>query len=171
MNAGAAVKRLVERAEPEALPLRAMIRAHSMKLGKTLAAHLEQVFASADGKVFRTLGPAEVARLLGIQESTLREFARENGIGQQEKAGRRIYTVEDLNVLRQKLEAGARQKGKYVPQRSGADGIRRFDANQVLVAGHEIDRRQRTGAEALVELRGRNLHGFDDAREGRARQP
>lgn len=121
MNAGAAVKRLVERAEPEALPLRAMIRAHSMKLGKTLAAHLEQVFASADGKVFRTLGPAEVARLLGIQESTLREFARENGIGQQEKAGRRIYTVEDLNVLRQKLEAGARQKGKYVPQRSGAE--------------------------------------------------
>ena len=122
MGAGVAARRVVQRAEPEAMPLRAVIRAHSRKLGGTLAAHLEQVLAPAAAKGFRTMGPAEVARLLGIQESTLREFARENGIGSQEKS-RRSYTVEDLGELRRRLEAGSRVKGKYIPARREGDHL------------------------------------------------
>lgn len=104
----------------ERLALRPFIRSHAATLSETLARHRLQSFPPEASKAFRRLWPGEVAGLLDVSESTLRQVAVDENIGRAH-SNRRSYTVQDLAKLRGIFEE--RTPGRYVPRRKQGEHL------------------------------------------------
>ncbi|KEQ02957.1 plasmid partitioning protein RepA [Pseudorhizobium pelagicum] len=81
------------------------IRRQSQMLSAQLQSIRERLYEPAAAKTLKTFTSREVAALLGIAESTLRQMSLdgESAIPDRRENGRRIYTLAQVNQIRQHL--------------------------------------------------------------------
>lgn len=102
-----------------------LVGEHAAKLSERLLAHRAQLFPPDAAKQLRRFTSGEVAELLGVKDAYLRKLNLE-GRGPQPETGpggRRLYTPNDIMVLRRLLEAGAKTPGTYLPGRRRGDHL------------------------------------------------
>jgi len=102
-----------------------LVGEHASRLSERLLAHRAQLFPPDASKQLRRFTSGEVADLLGVKDAYLRKLSLE-GRGPQPETGpggRRLYTPQDINALRQLLEAGAKTPGNYLPGRRKEDHL------------------------------------------------
>jgi chromosome partitioning protein len=92
-------------------------------LSKELQSLRNTLFPPASKKTLRQFSSGEAAKLIGVADGYLRQLSiagkgPEPSIG---PAGRRLYTLEQINDLRRLLDEGAKGKG-YLPTRSDHEG-------------------------------------------------
>lgn len=102
-----------------------VIRQHSKSLSAKL--HAQRVKQNHPGiqKTLRKFTSGEVAKIIGVADSYLRQLALE-GKGPQAEVlpnGRRLYSLEDINALRAYLESTGKARREYVKHRSGAEHL------------------------------------------------
>ncbi len=91
------------------------IGAHAELLSSQLQAMSEALFAPTSQKSLRRFTSGEAAKLLGVSDSTLRKMtlAGEGPIPEITGGGRRLYTLGQINELRQHLAASVRGRPAY----------------------------------------------------------
>ena len=104
----------------------ALIARHSEALSRQLHAMRQSLYPPEARKTLRSFTSREVADLLGIGESTVRQLAID-GISVMPKQldnGRKLYTLEQINELRRHLaEKRPNQASKFLPGRRGDDHL------------------------------------------------
>jgi chromosome partitioning protein len=96
-----------------------LVGAHARELSSKLQAHRLQLFPPEARKTLRRFSSIEAAKLIGINDGYLRRLSLE-GKGPQVdvgRQGRRSYTVEDIQALRECLDIGSKADRRYVPRR------------------------------------------------------
>lgn len=96
-----------------------LVGAHARELSSKLQAHRLQLFPPEARKTLRRFSSIEAAKLIGINDGYLRRLSLE-GKGPQVdvgRQGRRSYTVEDVQALREFLDVGSKADRRYVPRR------------------------------------------------------
>jgi len=96
-----------------------LVGAHARELSSKLQAHRLQLFPPEARKTLRRFSSIEAAKLIGINDGYLRRLSLE-GKGPQVdvgRQGRRSYTVEDVQALREFLDIGSKADRRYVPRR------------------------------------------------------
>ncbi|PZN92919.1 MAG: plasmid partitioning protein RepA [Hyphomicrobiales bacterium] len=96
-----------------------LVGAHARELSSKLQAHRHQLFPPEARKTLRRFSSIEAAKLIGINDGYLRRLSLE-GKGPQVdvgRQGRRSYTVEDIQALREFLDVGSKADRRYVPRR------------------------------------------------------
>ena len=96
---------------------------HAARLSERLQAHREQIFPPDAQRTLRTFTSGEVADLLGVKDAYLRKLHLD-GRGPEPEiraGGRRHYTPQDIQTLRELLEKGAKTPGTYLPGRAAKD--------------------------------------------------
>lgn len=91
-------------------------------LSAELHAMREALFPPVSQKTLRNFSSVEAAKLIGIADAYLRQVSLQ-GKGPQpatSSGGRRSYTLDQINELRQVLEEGSKSK-RYVPHRRGSE--------------------------------------------------
>lgn len=105
----------------------AAIGAHADGLSSQLQAMSEALFPPVSQKTLRRFTSGEAARLLTLSDSTLRKMtlAGEGPIPETTAAGRRLYTLAQINELRQHLATGVRGRAAHeiLPRRDGEDHL------------------------------------------------
>ncbi len=102
-----------------------LIGEHATKLSKNLHRQLETAFPPRAQKSFRKLTSGEVAKLLGVADSYLRQLSLD-GKGpdvEVQPNGRRLYTLRDVANLRAYLDANAKGERQYLKHRSGSEHL------------------------------------------------
>jgi chromosome partitioning protein len=102
-----------------------IISEHAQNLSEKLQAHRLELFPPAAEKTLRAFQVSEAAKLLGVKSGYLRNLSLE-GKGPQPlvtPSGRRSYTAEQLQDLRQYLDETGRPGRRYVPQRRDAEHL------------------------------------------------
>ena len=97
------------------------IGAHAELLSSQLQAMSEMLFPPTSHKTLRLFTSGEAAKLMGVSDSTLRKMTLA-GEGPQPKTttnGRRLYTLGQINEIRQILASGTRGRdaGDFIPHR------------------------------------------------------
>jgi chromosome partitioning protein len=108
-----------KRAEPQR-PADEAIAADAQALSVQLQAMRERLFPPASQKTLRSFTSGEAARLVGVSDGYLRQLSLA-GDGPQPQvgtAGRRYYSLEDINALRRFLADQALAKGNAAKARS-----------------------------------------------------
>ncbi|WP_370230666.1 plasmid partitioning protein RepA [Cognatishimia sp.] len=98
---------------------------HAARLSERLQAHREQLFPPNARKELRKFTSGEAAELLGVKDAYLRKLHLE-GRGPEPEiraGGRRYYSPEDIQNLREVLENGAKIPGTYLPGRRESDHL------------------------------------------------
>ena len=98
---------------------------HAARLSERLQAHREQLFPPNARKQLRKFTSGEAAELLGVKDAYLRKLHLE-GRGPEPEiraGGRRYYSPEDIQNLREVLENGAKIPGTYLPGRRDGDHL------------------------------------------------
>lgn len=98
---------------------------HAARLSERLQAHREQLFPPDARKELRKFTSGEVADLLGVKDAYLRKLHLE-GRGPEPEiraGGRRYYSPQDVQHLREMLEKGAKSPGTYLPGRRAGDHL------------------------------------------------
>ena len=98
-----------------------LVGEHAELLSARLQAHRKQLFPPDAGKVLRKFTSGEVADLLGVKDAYLRKLHLD-GRGPEPEiraAGRRYYSPQDIQALREMLEIGTKSPGTYLPGRRG----------------------------------------------------
>ena len=98
---------------------------HAARLSERLQAHREQLFPPNARKELRKFTSGEAAELLGVKDAYLRKLHLE-GRGPEPEiraGGRRYYSPEDIQNLREVLENGAKISGTYLPGRREGDHL------------------------------------------------
>lgn len=98
---------------------------HAARLSERLQAHREQLFPPNARKQLRKFTSGEAAELLGVKDAYLRKLHLE-GRGPEPEiraGGRRYYSPEDVQNLRELLETGAKIPGTYLPGRREGDHL------------------------------------------------
>jgi len=96
-----------------------LVGAHARELSSKLQAHRLQLFPPEARKTLRRFSSIEAAKLIGINDGYLRRLSLE-GKGPQVdvgRQGRRSYTVEDIQALREFLDLSSKADRRYVPRR------------------------------------------------------
>lgn len=98
---------------------------HALALSRRLQTHRAQLFPPDAKRQLRKFTSGEVAELLGVKDAYLRKLDLEGrGPSPETRAGgRRYYTPEDIQALRELLEKGARSAGTYLPGRRDRDHL------------------------------------------------
>ncbi|MDE4915090.1 plasmid partitioning protein RepA [Methylobacterium sp. 092160098-2] len=93
-------------------------------LGSKLREIAAVVFSPAEAKTLRRFTSGEVARILGVTDSRIRQLSPELLVSEAEVApgGRRMYTLADIHALRAHLDAIDRVGKRYLPHRDPAKG-------------------------------------------------
>lgn len=96
-----------------------IIQLNADRLAEALENHLRSSFQPDAQKVLRHFSSSETADLLGMDAARLRKLHFDGKIPNVESdaRGRRIYSAEDIWMLRQSLEAQSKKKGAYLPNR------------------------------------------------------
>ncbi|WP_424934810.1 plasmid partitioning protein RepA [Amaricoccus macauensis] len=98
---------------------------HAARLSERLQAHRQQLFPPDAQRQLRKFTSGEVAALLGVKDAYLRKLHLD-GRGPEPETragGRRYYTPQDIQALREMLESGAKTPGTYLPGRSADDHL------------------------------------------------
>jgi chromosome partitioning protein len=98
---------------------------HAARLSERLQAHREQLFPPNARKELRKFTSGEAAELLGVKDAYLRKLHLE-GRGPEPEiraGGRRYYSPDDVQNLREVLESGAKIPGTYLPGRRDGDHL------------------------------------------------
>jgi len=105
--------------------LNAVIRDHSERLAAQLHSQRESLFPPDASKAMRRFTSGEAAALLGVNDSYLRKLNLEGkGPSPETTPGaRRLYSVQDIQALRELLEKTARKPGDYLPGRRAGDHL------------------------------------------------
>ena len=103
--------------------LKTLIQEHGARLTSELQAHHRNIFPPEAHKTIRNFSPAEAAGLLGIAEGYLRQIAADRAQPEDNKKGRRSYSVADIADLRKQLDQGARGARRYLPHRRAGEHL------------------------------------------------
>ena len=98
---------------------------HAQRLSETLQNHRAQLFPPDARKELRKFTSGEAAQFLGVKDAYLRKLHLE-GKGPQPEIrgnGRRYYSTNDIQALRDMLEQGAKVRGTYLPGRQEGDHL------------------------------------------------
>ena len=106
-------------------------------LSNELNALRRTLFPPASHKLLRSFSSGEAAKLIGVADGYLRQLSLASKGPQPEigPGGRRSYTLDQINELRQLLDDGPKAKG-YVPHRTG-DARRSSHPGQPVGAGRQ----------------------------------
>ena len=98
---------------------------HAQRLSTRLQQHRAQLFPPDAKRSLRKFTSGEVADLLGVKDAYLRKLSLDNRGPSPETrtGGRRYYSPEDILLLRQTLEKGAKTPGTYLPGRRPGDKL------------------------------------------------
>ncbi|WP_170329140.1 plasmid partitioning protein RepA [Ruegeria arenilitoris] len=98
---------------------------HARRLSERLQAHRAQLFPPDARRSLRKFTSGEAAELLGVKDAYLRKLHLDGrGPSPETRAGgRRYYSPEDIQALRELLEAGAKTPGTYLPGRREGDHL------------------------------------------------
>lgn len=96
-----------------------LVGEHAQKLSERLQAHRAQLFPPNAERTLRKFTSGEVADLLGVKDAYLRKLHLDGKGPSPEirSGGRRYYTPQDIQALRELLEQGAKAPGTYLPGR------------------------------------------------------
>lgn len=102
-----------------------LIGDHAERLSERLQAHRAQLFPPDARRTLRKFTSGEVAELLGVKDAYLRKLSLEGkGPSPETRAGgRRYYSPEDIQALRETLESGTKSPGTYLPGRREGDHL------------------------------------------------
>ncbi|HHS94107.1 MAG TPA: plasmid partitioning protein RepA [Rhodobacterales bacterium] len=102
-----------------------LIGDHAERLSERLQAHRAQLFPPDARRTLRKFTSGEVAELLGVTDAYLRKLSLEGkGPSPETRAGgRRYYSPEDIQALRETLESGTKSPGTYLPGRREGDHL------------------------------------------------
>ena len=98
---------------------------HAQRLSERLQQHRAQLFPPDAKRALRKFTSGEVADLLGVKDAYLRKLHLD-GKGPSPEirtGGRRYYSPDDIQALRQYLEKGAKAPGTYLPGRNDDDKL------------------------------------------------
>ncbi|SMX45197.1 plasmid partitioning protein RepA [Octadecabacter ascidiaceicola] len=98
---------------------------HAARLSAQLQQHRAQLFPPDARRSLRKFTSGEVADLLGVKDAYLRKLHLD-GKGPSPEiraAGRRYYSPEDIQNLRETLEIGTKSPGTYLPGRRDGDKL------------------------------------------------
>ncbi|MBO9463446.1 MULTISPECIES: plasmid partitioning protein RepA [Stappiaceae] len=98
------------------------LSADANELAHQLQIHQRKIFPPASQKTIRRFSPAEAAKLIGIKEGYLRQVAADGHGPEPNENGRRTYSVEDMDHIRQVLDE-KNGTPKYVPIRRGDEKL------------------------------------------------
>lgn len=100
---------------------------HAATVSSQLQAMSEALFPPTASKTLRRFTSGEAARLIGVSDSTLRKMtlAGEGPLPDITSNGRRLYTLRQINELREKLAANARgrEAHEFVPRRRAGEHL------------------------------------------------
>jgi chromosome partitioning protein len=98
--------------------LKALIQQHGADLSTQLQDHHRSIFPPQAQKIIRNFSPAETAALLGVHEGYLRNIVAEALEHPPNlKNGRRSYSVQTIDELRNQLAPSGRGQRRYLPGR------------------------------------------------------
>ena len=114
----------VSQSSPAGESLRQLIATDAAELSRQLQAHQARTFPPTSQKGMRLFTPGEAADFIGIHEGYLRQIVAEGHGPQPQANGRRLYSVEDIDRLRQVLdEANSKGHGKYIRHRRAGEKL------------------------------------------------
>ncbi|SOC45980.1 chromosome partitioning protein [Rhizobium subbaraonis] len=102
-----------------------LIGAHARDLSARLHEHRLKLYPPEARKSLRPFSSIEAAKLIGVNDGYLRHLSIE-GKGPQPDIGsngRRSYSVETIQALREYLEANGKNDRRYLPRRSGNEHL------------------------------------------------
>lgn len=102
-----------------------LVGEHAERLSERLQTHRAQLFPPNARKELRKFTSGEVAALLGVKDSYLRKLHLD-GKGPEVEIrgnGRRYYSSQDIQAMRDMLEKGAKTPGTYLPGRREGDHL------------------------------------------------
>lgn len=103
----------------------ALVGDHARRLSERLQTHRAQLFPPDAQRLMRKFTSGEVADLLGVKDAYLRKLHLD-GKGPSPEVrtgGRRYYSPEDIQELREYLQQGAKAEGTYIPGRREGDKL------------------------------------------------
>lgn len=103
--------------------LRSLINADARELSSRLHAQQLRDFPPAAEKSLRRFNSAEAARFVGIAEGYLRQLVSEGKGPATTPGGRRSYSLEDIEKLRQDLDSSGKSARRYVPHRRDNEAL------------------------------------------------
>lgn len=120
--AQAAEGRIDERRKEASVPFDAVIASHAEALSTQLSRMRTRLFPPSAEKQLRRFPTGEAARLIGITDAYLRQVTLSAEGLEPEKgpAGRRLFTLEQINELRRHL---SRSKSGYLPNRRDGEHL------------------------------------------------
>jgi chromosome partitioning protein len=114
----------VSQSSPAGESLRELIATDAAELSRQLQAHQARTFPPTSQKGIRLFTPGEAADFIGIHEGYLRQIVAEGHGPQPQPNGRRLYSVGDIDRLRQVLdEANSKAPGKYIRHRRAGEKL------------------------------------------------
>lgn len=102
-----------------------LVGQHARELSEKLQEHRLQLFPPTAKKTLRRFTSGEAAGLIGVDPGYLRRLSLE-GRGPQpdvSQAGRRSYSIEDIQALRVYLDESGKAERRYSPHRRGSDHL------------------------------------------------
>lgn len=103
--------------------LRQLINVDASELSARLRAQQLRDFPPAAEKTIRRFSSAEAARFIGIAEGYLRQLVSEGKGPPAAPNVRRTYSIEDVNGLREELDAAGKGARKYVRSRREGEAL------------------------------------------------
>lgn len=112
-------------ANPSPGSIASTISANAARLSEALNTHMRNSFQPESRKTLRKFHPAEVSELTGISMSNLRTRHQDGDFPDVETdaRGRRLYTAEEIGVIRRVMSRTGRNGDSYLPGRRDGDGL------------------------------------------------
>ncbi|WP_417725377.1 plasmid partitioning protein RepA [Salipiger sp.] len=110
---------------PGAKSIAASISANAARLSDALDHHMRNSFQPESRKILRKFHPSEVSELTGISMSNLRTRHQEGDFPDVEtdSRGRRLYSAEEIDQIRQVMARTGRNGDAYLPGRRHGDAL------------------------------------------------
>jgi chromosome partitioning protein len=110
--------------QPSPGSIASTISANAARLSEALNTHMRNSFQPESRKTLRKFHPAEVSELTGISMSNLRTRHQEGDFPEVETdaRGRRLYTAEEIDAIREVMARTGRNGEAYLPGRRDGDG-------------------------------------------------
>jgi chromosome partitioning protein len=105
-------------------PVEALLERQAQQLSAKLQTHRLQLFPPNARKELRKFSSSEAGKLLGVNDGYLRRLSLE-GRGpavDTSPSGRRLYSLSDIQQLREYLHAGGKGDREYIPCRKSGQG-------------------------------------------------
>lgn len=102
-----------------------LIGAHARDLSAALHEHRIKLYPPEARKTLRSFSSTEAAKLIGVNDGYLRHLSLE-GKGPMPEIGtngRRLYSIEKIQALREYLDINGKNDRRYSPRRSGSEHL------------------------------------------------